>query len=123
MQRQELAQIYSNLLDGFGDIILPRIAAKCTHVYHLYVIRTQRRNELQKHLFSKGIDTLIHYPIPIHLQQAYTGLKMKMGDYPIAEEISSTALSLPIYPGLTIDQINYICLSIREFFINNKKDF
>ena len=71
-QRQQIAAWYNEALAGTDNISLPTVAEGATHVYHLYVIRTQQRDSLQKHLCEAGIGTLIHYPIPLHLQQAYT---------------------------------------------------
>jgi dTDP-4-amino-4,6-dideoxygalactose transaminase len=115
-QRQIIAQNYKELLSRCSDIILPQVHVDATHSYHLYVIRTNRRDELQRHLESKGIGTMIHYPIPPHLQRAYESLGYKIGDFPIAEELARTSLSLPIWPGLSADQVLYISSIINEFF-------
>jgi dTDP-4-amino-4,6-dideoxygalactose transaminase len=115
-QRQQIATWYNDALNTIDGIILPKVANNATHVYHLYVIKTQKRDELQKHLNEKGIGTLIHYPIPPHLQQAYRSLGYKVGDFPIAEEIANTCLSLPIYPGLLKEDIEYISKCIIGFF-------
>ena len=98
-QRQEIAGWYNDALKNVSNLILPAIAKNATHVYHLYVVRTKFRNDLQKYLTDNGIGTLIHYPIPPHLQKAYHKLGFKAGDFPIAEEIANTCLSLPIWPG------------------------
>jgi dTDP-4-amino-4,6-dideoxygalactose transaminase len=105
MQRQQIAAWYNELLDGIGDLVLPKLANGATHVYHLFVIRTTKRDHLQEYLTQNGIGTLIHYPIPSHLQNAYKHLGYKNGDFPIAEEIASTCLSLPIWPGMTKDMV------------------
>ena len=115
-QRQYLANLYNKYLTGIGDIVLPHIAPGATHVYHLYVVRTNRRDELQKYLLDNSINTLIHYPIPVHLQKAYDYLGYKKGDFPIAEELSQTCLSLPLWPGMTEAQIEYVSKSIITFF-------
>jgi dTDP-4-amino-4,6-dideoxygalactose transaminase len=115
-ERQEIAQKYSAELEGVGDVILPVTNENSTHVYHLFVIRTKRRDELQKFLQSKGIGTLIHYPIPPHLQKAYSYLGFREGDFPIAEELAKTCLSLPIWPGLQEGDINFVSSSIKDFF-------
>ena len=115
-ERQQIAEWYDEALKNTGDIILPAIATGCTHVYHLYVIRTKKRNELQQHLKKNNIGTLIHYPVPPHLQKAYAGMGYKKGDFPIAEKIAETCLSLPIYPGLTHQEIKYIAQLITTFF-------
>lgn len=115
-QRQYLANLYNEYLIGIGDLVLPFIAPDAIHVYHLYVVRTSRRDELQRYLSDKGINTLIHYPIPIHLQKAYHYLGHKIGDFPIAEELSQTCLSLPLWPGMTNSQIEYVSETIISFF-------
>jgi dTDP-4-amino-4,6-dideoxygalactose transaminase len=115
-QRQKISEYYSKTLNGVGDLILPSIEPAATHVYHLYVIRTKKRDDLQKFLGDKGIGTLIHYPIPPHLQKAYSHLDYKKGDFPIAEEIADTCLSLPMWPGLTQEQIEGITYEINCFF-------
>ena len=114
-QRQEIAGWYNEALKNIKDIIIPEIATGATHVYHLYVIRTDKRDALQKHLNDNGIGTLIHYPIPPHLQQAYSHLGLKKGDFPIAETIADTCLSLPLWPGITQEQVAYICKTINNF--------
>ncbi len=115
-ERVQIAQTYNQKLSGVGDLILPEVAANATHVYHLYVIRTQQRDALQQHLTEQGIGTLIHYPVPPHLQEAYQELHYKKGDFPIAEEIAETCLSLPLYPGLTEEEINQVVNAIKAFF-------
>jgi len=118
--RQQIAAWYNEALEDVEGIILPKIADGATHVYHLYVIRTIKRDELQKYLHDNGIGTLIHYPIPPHLQEAYKELGYKKGDFPIAEEIAETALSLPMWPGMSYDQIEVISSLIKDFdFFNN----
>lgn len=99
-QRQAVAQKYLELLAGNPGIILPKTHEKATHVYHLFVIRTENRDALQAHLTENGIGTLIHYPTPPHLQRAYAHFGYKPGDFPIAEELARTGLSLPMWPGL-----------------------
>lgn len=85
------------------------------HVYHVFVIRCSKRDELESYLKENGIGTLKHYPIPMHLQKAYADLGLKEGDLPIAEEISKTVLSIPMYYGMTEEQISYIINKINSF--------
>lgn len=118
-QRQEIASWYNEELKNVGDLVLPVVHKDATHVYHLYVIRTQYRDALQKFLGDNGIGTLIHYPIPPHLQKAYQHLGFKKGDFPIAEEIANTCLSLPVWPGMQKDQIIYMVQKIKLFFENH----
>ncbi|MDF2450177.1 MAG: aminotransferase [Bacteroidota bacterium] len=115
-ERNKIADQYNNLLNNNREIILPKIATKSTSVYHLYVIRTQKRDELQAYLTERGIGTVIHYPVPPHLQEAFSDLGYEKGDFPIAEEIAGTCLSLPLYPGLKEEEIEFICLTIKQFF-------
>lgn len=115
-QRQEIAAFYLQYLNNCGDLVLPVTAAHSTHVYHLFVVRTRKRAALQEYLASKGIGSMIHYPIPPHLQKAYESLGHKKGTFPIAEEIADTCLSLPLWPGMSNDQLEYTVETIREFY-------
>ena len=85
------------------------------HIYHLFVVRSERRDELEKYLNEKGIGTLKHYPIPMHEQECYKDLGIKHGELPIAEEISRTVLSIPMYYGMTDEQIDYVIDKINKF--------
>lgn len=114
-QRQEIASWYYDALKDTKHIILPAIAPHASHVYHLFVIRTRKRDQLQEYLSNHGIGTLIHYPIPPHLQPAYAGLGLKKGNFPIAEEISNTCLSLPIWPGMTKNDVEIIANKLKQF--------
>lgn len=114
--RKKQAAIYNVELKNTGDIILPYVESDATHVYHIYLIRTQQRDGLIKYLNDKGIGTLIHYPLPPHLQEAYKELGYLQGDFPIAEEIAKTCVSLPLYPGLPKDHLNYVIDTVRSFY-------
>jgi dTDP-4-amino-4,6-dideoxygalactose transaminase len=115
-QRQIISEWYHEMLNSLGQIILPVISENSSHVYHLFVIRAQQRDTLKQYLHTKGVGTLIHYPIPPHLQKAYTNLGYQKGDFPLAEIISETCLSLPIWPGMTKDNVAYVCRSIHDFY-------
>lgn len=115
-KRRQIASAYNAALRGVGDIILPEIADGASHVFHLYVIRTKFRDQLQQYLTNEGIGTLIHYPIPLHLQDAYQHAGYQKGSFPIAEEIADTCLSLPMWPGLNEEQIKEIAFIIIRFF-------
>jgi dTDP-4-amino-4,6-dideoxygalactose transaminase len=115
-QRQEAAKWYDEGLKNIGDIILPVMHPNATHVYHLYVIRTKQRDKLQGYMTAKGIGSLIHYPIPPHLQQAYNHLGFKKGDYPLAEQIADTCLSLPMWPGISEQDVLEVCDTIKTYF-------
>jgi len=116
VKRQAVAAYYNESLVGIGDLILPVLAESTTSVYHLYVILTNKRDALQEYLKEKGIGTIIHYPIPPHLQEAYSDMGFIKGDFPIAEEIAADCLSLPISPYLEQHQQNEICDIIKLFF-------
>lgn len=96
-------------------IILPKVADKVTSVWHLFVIRTGLRDKLKEYLLEAGINSEIHYPIPPHLAKAYQYLGYKAGDFPVAEEYANTVLSLPLFEGLSEDEINYIVEKINAF--------
>jgi dTDP-4-amino-4,6-dideoxygalactose transaminase len=115
-QRQNIANWYNQNLEGIGDLILPKVADKATHVYHLYVVRSKKRNELNKYLGEKGVGTLIHYPLPPHFQKAYSYLGYKGGSFPIAEEIADTCLSLPIWPGMKYSDVEFVSNELKKFF-------
>ena len=115
-QRQAIASAYLEGLQGIGDLVLPATHPDSTHVYHLFVVRTNRRDELAQYLNERGIGTLIHYPVPPHLQECYKSLGYKRGDFPIAEEIADTALSLPIWPGIDSKNVLHLVTAINQFF-------
>ena len=85
------------------------------HIYHVFVIRCDKRDELEKYLNENGIGTVKHYPIPMHLQEAYKDLNIKEGSLPIAEEISKTVLSIPMYYGMTDEEVNYVIDKLNAF--------
>ena len=121
LQRQKVASWYDEKLKDLPEVILPKIAADCTSVYHLYIIRIKKRDALQQFLVENGIGTMIHYPVPPHLQEAYAELGYKKGDFPIAEEIADTCLSLPLHPFLQEKEVDYIVSVIEEFYERTKK--
>ena len=120
MQRQKVAAWYNEALAGIDGISLPETARGATHVYHLYVVRTKEREALQCHLADEGIGTLIHYPIALHLQEAYQHLGFKKGDFPIAEEIADTCLSLPLWPSMGKGHVEQVARVISNFFGKNR---
>lgn len=113
-QRREHAQLYSKLLSGL-PLTTPVERADSCPVYHLYVIQTPSRDELQTSLSSCGIFTGIHYPIPIHLQACAGFLGYQKGDLPVTEEVCSQILSLPMYAELEDEQIEYVANTIRRY--------
>jgi dTDP-4-amino-4,6-dideoxygalactose transaminase len=115
-QRQELASLYTERLIGVGDLVLPYVHPKASHSYHLYVVRTKFRAALQEFLNDKGIGTLIHYPLPIHRQKAYENERLKYHKVAIAETLSSSVLSLPLWVGMTVLEVDAVCDAITSFF-------
>lgn len=114
--RRRNAELYGKHLAGVGNVITPKEMPYAKHVYHLYVIRTPRRDELQKFLETRGISTGLHYPIPLHVQKVFAPLGYKKGDLPVTERLADEILSLPMYPELTEEQIAYVSSAIREFY-------
>lgn len=116
-QRRKNASLYFEQLKNVGDIILPpNLDEKCLPVYHLFVIQANHRDRLKNYLGERGVGTAIHYPTPIHLQEAYKNLGYMKGSLPVAERLSETVLSLPIWPGLGKEQIEFICNCVKDFF-------
>jgi len=114
-ERQKIASWYNDRLKDIPGLILPYIHPGAKSVFHIYLIRTPKRDQLQTFLKQKGIGTLIHYPVPPHLQEAYRDLGFKKGDFPIAEELSETSLSLPLYIGMTEAEVDYVAEQIKSF--------
>lgn len=113
-ERRRIAKMY---LDGIKneEIILPFVIKDAIPVWHIFGIRCQRRDELEMYLREKGVGTNKHYPIPIHLQECYKNLGFVEGDFPIAEEISKTQLSLPMFYGMTDEEVQYVIDTINKF--------
>lgn len=116
-KRLKNAKFYNRVLKN-TPLVLPVIDKNRKHVFHLYVVRCpdNSRDKLMQYLKEAGIDTGIHYPVPIHLQKAYAFLDYKKGDFPITEKLSSEILSLPMYPELTESQIEFIADKVRSFY-------
>lgn len=112
--RRRIANAYSAGIKN-AKVILPYVKEECVPVWHIYAVRCDARDELEKYLKDLGIGTNKHYPIPMHLQECYKDLGLKEGDLPIAEEISRTELSLPLYYGMTDEQIQFVIDSINNF--------
>ena len=113
-ERRRIAKLYT---DGINNpkVITPVVKEDCVPVWHIYGIRCTERDALEKHLNDKGIGTNKHYPIPIHMQDCYKDLNIPKGSLPVAEEISATELSLPMYYGMTNEQVQYVIDAINEF--------
>jgi dTDP-4-amino-4,6-dideoxygalactose transaminase len=117
-KRRRIAKQYNEFFEG-TEIICPKEATYAKHIYHLYVIRSPKRDKLQNFLERKGISTLIHYPIPIHLQEAYSELGLSKGSLPVTEKMCKQILTLPIFPELSENQIQEIGNSINTFLVSN----
>jgi dTDP-4-amino-4,6-dideoxygalactose transaminase len=115
-QRREHAKLYDKLLNGIG-VISPSEHPGNRHVYHLYVIKTPQRDELQMRLKNNGVSTGIHYPIPLHLQKAMAHLGYKKGDLPVTEQTVEQILSLPMYAELEDEQIGYVASEINTMAV------
>jgi dTDP-4-amino-4,6-dideoxygalactose transaminase len=112
--RKRIAKIYLNQISN-NNVVLPNVEKGAETVWHIFSVRCRQRDKLQRYLNSKCIKTLIHYPVPIHLQKAYKDLGYKIGDFPIAEKISKETLSLPIWYGMEREKIQYIANTINVF--------
>jgi dTDP-4-amino-4,6-dideoxygalactose transaminase len=114
LEREQLAQrMLSEVKNPF--IELPSVDINCTHVWHLFVIQTDVREKLMNYLSEHGIQSLIHYPIPPHLQEAYSDLGYKEGDFPISERLAKRVLTLPLYNGMTQEEMDYLIHTINQF--------
>lgn len=113
-ERRRLAQKYMEGIKN-PEVILPYVPEDMVPVWHIFAIRCKRRNELEQFLKQKGIGTNKHYPIPMHLQECYKDLGFTKGAFPIAEEISATELSLPMYYGMREEEVQYVIDTINEF--------
>lgn len=113
-ERRRIAKTYT---EGISNprIIIPYVPKNCIPVWHIYGIRCTDRDVLEKYLNERGIGTNKHYPIPIHMQECYKDLNIPQGTFPVAEEISSTELSIPMYYGMTNDEIQYVIDTINDF--------
>ncbi len=114
--RRRAADRYREALAGIDEIRPPTEADYARHVYHLYVIRAERRDELQQHLTALKIGTGLHYPLPLHLQHAYRHMGLGPGSFPVTEGAAPALLSLPMFPELTDGQIERIADAIRRFY-------
>ena len=114
-KRQSAAQRYDEMLSSVEGVTAPLQPEWSRSVYHLYVVRVQDRAGLQKHLAEANIDTGIHYPVPLHLQQAYKHFGYKQGDFPVTEKVASEILSLPMYPQLEAEQQQRVVQKAAEF--------
>ena len=118
-RRQLNAATYRELLQDVNQLVLPQAASRSTCVYHTFVIQADRRDALRRFLVDRGVETSVHYPIPTHLQPIASEYGGVSGDFPIAETQAKRILSLPIYPELTRDEIQFVADSIRTFYAHD----
>lgn len=114
--RQDVAAYYDKHLVEIEEIQIPKRAEYSTHTFHQYTIKTEKRDELQAFLKRKEIPSMVYYPRPVHLQEAYNFFGYKKGDFPNSEKLAETVLSLPMHTELTKEQLKYIVDSVNEFF-------
>lgn len=123
--RRAVATKYNEGLKDLAKVITPKEMSYAKHVYHLYVIQlndgsldksNQLRDRLKEYLAEQGVSVGLHYPVPLHVQKCFEGLGYKKGDFPNSERIAEAGLSLPMYPEMTDEQINYVIQKIKEFF-------
>jgi dTDP-4-amino-4,6-dideoxygalactose transaminase len=123
--RRRAAAIYRETLSAVEGIKLPEEMDYAKHVYHLFVIQVHggenERNSLAEFLNKNGVSTGLHYPLPLHRQNCFKSLGYKKGDFPVTEKLAETGLSLPMYPELNRDQVNYIADKIKEFYKQKEK--
>lgn len=115
-KRNEVANYYDSRLAGVEGVIVPSRAPYSDHVFHQYTLRVERRDECKAFLESRGIPTMIYYPVPLHLQSAYRRPEAPEGSFPITEQLSKTVISLPIHTEMTEAQLDYICNNLIEFY-------
>jgi dTDP-4-amino-4,6-dideoxygalactose transaminase len=115
-ERRAIAELYTQALDGVGDLRLPSVPEGSEPVWHLYVVRTRDPGRLAEFLAERGIATGRHYPQPVHLCPAFAHLRYRPGDFPVAELLAAEALSLPLFPGMSSGQLTAVVSAINDFF-------
>jgi dTDP-4-amino-4,6-dideoxygalactose transaminase len=121
LQRRRAARFYEQSLSGLDDLRLPQVPEGSEPVWHLYVVRTREPELLGRFLAARGVQTARHYPEPPHLAPAYRGLGFAAGDFPVAEALAREALSLPLYPGISDAQLEYVSAAVHEYFRDDAK--
>lgn len=116
VERRKIAEIYDERLSQIEQITLPEKIDNSEPVYHLYPILVENREKFMNYLGENGVSTGIHYPIPLHLQNAFSYLGHKLGDFPNSERICFNEVSLPIYPYMNLEDVNYVCEIIEKYF-------
>ncbi len=118
--RQKAARVYNKFLKDVNGVITPYAAPFLEHVYHVYAIRTKRRDEVFQRLKEKGIGVIIHYPIPLHLQKVYKELGYQKQDFPVAEKVAKEIISLPMFPHIKTSQIKFTADTLKKI-LNQKR--
>ena len=113
-RRRQVARWYQERMDANEKIILPLVPAGCQHVYHLYVVRIPERDRVYRELGARGISCGLHYPIPLHLQTAYRNLGYCKGDLPVTEAIADSIISLPMFPHMTEEMVDFVCSEVKS---------
>lgn len=113
-RRRQAARWYCERLAGDERISLPIEPQGRTHVYHLFVVRLPNRERARRELAERGIETGLHYPVPLHLQAAYRPMGWRQGDFPVAEAVADSVLSLPMFPHITEEQVEYVCHNLQQ---------
>ena len=116
LKRQKAAELYNKFLFGINKVVPPSVRKNSLHSFHLYVIQAENRDKLKNYLGENGIETAIHYPTPLPFLEAYRYLDTSIGDFPVSYGLSDKILSLPIFPEITQEQIEYTCSKIKEFY-------
>src|SRR6266540_2508612 len=114
---------WNGRMDGIQGLVLPVEAAYARHVYHLYVVRLPRRDQILQAMANRGIACAIHYPMPLHLQQAYQGLGYSKGSFPVAERCAEEVLSLPMYPELSAEQIRTVVRELKNLLGSSQRTY
>jgi dTDP-4-amino-4,6-dideoxygalactose transaminase len=117
-RRRAIASKYMEYLSGVPGLVLPKTLDGTWPVYHLFVIRHHKRDALQAHLEKNGVGTLIHYPLPLYLQEAYADLNIRQGTFPVTERLAKEVLSLPLYPEMPNDTVGQVSMYIKSFVEN-----
>jgi dTDP-4-amino-4,6-dideoxygalactose transaminase len=112
--RQEAAKVYNNLLNNLDGVVIPYSLSSVRHVYHVYAVQVVNRDKVLQRLRENDIGAIIHYPTPLHLQKAYENLNYKNGDFPVAEKVAKRILSLPMFPFISKEQIEYVVSVIKK---------
>ncbi len=119
-RRRQVAGWYQDRLGGNESIVLPKVPTGREHIYHLYVVRVPNRDRVIQELAGRGINCGLHYPIPLHLQEAYRDLGYARGDFPVTEQVADTILSLPMYPHLTDAMVDFVCAQLSDVLEQSK---